>query len=101
MPAPCGMLRCFVGLPLPESWQAGLARVTVRLSAALASPVRWTRPGNWHLTLKFLGDVEEACVPDLVRALSAVAFAPFALRPGRAGFFPPLGQGAGDRKSVV
>ncbi|MBU1229805.1 MAG: RNA 2',3'-cyclic phosphodiesterase, partial [Proteobacteria bacterium] len=85
-------MRCFVGLPLPESWQAGLARVTVRLSAALASPVRWTRPGNWHLTLKFLGDVEEACVPDLVRALSAVAFAPFALRPGRAGFFPPLGQ---------
>jgi RNA 2',3'-cyclic 3'-phosphodiesterase len=87
-------LRCFIGLPLPESWQTGLSRVTARLSGALSSRISWTRPGNWHLTLKFLGDVGEERLPDLARALRAVAFAPFVLAVGRAGFFPAPGRGS-------
>lgn len=86
-------LRCFIGLPLPESWQAGLGRVTQRLSGALSSRISWTRPGNWHLTLKFLGAVDEERIPALAEALRGVAFAPFALALGRAGCFPPAGRG--------
>lgn len=85
-----GVLRCFVGLPLPESWQAGLGRVTLRLSGELASRISWTRPGNWHLTLKFLGDVDAGLVPAVAEALGGIVFRPFALAVGRAGFFPPL-----------
>ncbi|MHC1700434.1 MAG: RNA 2',3'-cyclic phosphodiesterase [Humidesulfovibrio sp.] len=94
MAAPARRVRCFVGLPLPESWQAGLARVTQTLSAELSSRIGWTRPGNWHVTLKFLGDVDEERLPDVVQALAGVGFAPFVLAVGRAGFFPPLGRGA-------
>ena len=104
--------RCFIGLALPEAWQEGLARVTLRLSGELRSRISWTRPGNWHLTLKFLGEVDEARLPglpdqsdqpdqsgqsgqsDLIQALRAVSFAPFALAVGRAGSFPPAGRGA-------
>ena len=85
--------RCFIGLPLPESWQEGLARVTQRLAGALASRISWTRPGNAHVTLKFLGDVAQARLPELAQALRGVGFAPFALALGRAGAFPLPGRG--------
>lgn len=45
--------------------------------AALDRPevagVRWTTPDQWHVTLRFLGDVEPDAVPELVEALTAVA----------------------------
>ncbi|OGR40066.1 MAG: 2'-5' RNA ligase [Desulfovibrionales bacterium GWA2_65_9] len=84
-------LRCFIGLPLPEGLQAGLSRVAQRLAGALASRISWTRPGNWHLTLKFLGGVDAGRVPELAGALHGVDFAPFALAVGRAGVFPTDG----------
>ena len=84
-------LRCFIGLPLPEDMQAGLSRVAQRLAGALSSRISWTRPGNWHLTLKFLGGVDAGRVPELAEALRGVAFAPFALAVGRAGVFPAGG----------
>jgi len=34
--------------------------------------VRWVRPENLHLTLKFLGEVEESRLPPLTEALRAV-----------------------------
>ncbi|MDK3257207.1 RNA 2',3'-cyclic phosphodiesterase [Blastococcus capsensis] len=38
---------------------------------------RWSRPGRWHLTLLFLGQVPHPVVPDLVAAAGpAVADAP-------------------------
>ena len=79
--------RCFVGLPLPEAWHGELDRVVARLAKRLASRISWTKPGNWHVTLKFLGDVDAARLPELAAALSGVCFAPFALKLGTAGQF--------------
>lgn len=39
------------------------------------------------MTLKFLGEVEAARLPEVIRALRGVDFSPFALRLGGAGFF--------------
>jgi RNA 2',3'-cyclic 3'-phosphodiesterase len=36
-------------------------------------PVKWVRPENIHLSLKFLGDVEEAREPELLAALKQAA----------------------------
>lgn len=87
-------LRCFIGLPLPESWQAGFGRVIQQFSGAFASRIVWTRPSNGHLTLKFLGNVAETQLQEVTQALAGVDFAPFALAVGRAGFFPPAGRGS-------
>lgn len=80
-------LRCFIGLPLPTAWGLGLDALAQRLAGRLASRISWTRPGNWHVTLRFLGEVEAARLPEITRALRGVDFAPFALRLGGAGFF--------------
>ncbi|SNR67484.1 2'-5' RNA ligase [Humidesulfovibrio mexicanus] len=84
-------IRCFVALPLPETWMRGLDALSGALSRRLASRVSWTRPGNWHVTLRFLGEVEQGRVDAVRQALRAVRFAPFGARLG------PGGSGVGGR----
>jgi RNA 2',3'-cyclic 3'-phosphodiesterase len=67
-------VRAFVALNFPE-------RVRQELWDALAPlrqrreklPVKWVPPENIHLSLKFLGDVEETRAPELRTALQQVA----------------------------
>lgn len=80
--------RLFVGLPLPESYQQGLAGLTSALRPLVPGTCSWTRPGNWHLTLAFLGDTPLAIVPDLCSALASVRWEAFAFMAGGGGFFP-------------
>jgi RNA 2',3'-cyclic 3'-phosphodiesterase len=56
-------------------------------------PVKWVRPENIHLSLKFLGDVEETREPELRAALkraagTATAPRPLALQIAGFGVFP-------------
>lgn len=81
-------MRCFVGLPLSDAYQRGLEELTGILRRGLCSRVAWTRPGNWHLTLAFLGEVGEGRLGELRQALEGVRFAAFELQAGGAGFFP-------------
>jgi 2'-5' RNA ligase len=81
-------MRLFIGLPLPESYQERLGRLVGRLRGMVRSHVSWTKPGSWHLTLKFLGEVEEGRLDGLAEALGRVRFEAFALQAGGAGFFP-------------
>lgn len=83
-----GSGRLFVGLPLPESYQQGLADLTRALGPLVPGTCSWTRPGNWHLTLSFLGDTPLEIVPDLCAALASVRWEPFAFMAGGGGFFP-------------
>ena len=54
--------------------------------------VRWTRREQFHLTLRFLGDVEAARVEALGEAIRAACrgFGALHLRAERVGFFPDL-----------
>jgi 2'-5' RNA ligase len=54
-------------------------------------PARWVHPDNLHLTLTFLGPVEDAALPALGAALEAAfaAHPPLTLRLAGAGCFPP------------
>jgi len=57
--------------------------------AAEPSVLRWTRPEQWHLTLAFLGDVDDESRAELARRLARVAARahPLALSLGSAGRF--------------
>ena len=82
-------IRAFIALTLPREYQDALARIRDFQGRTLRSKTSWTRPGNWHLTLKFLGEVEEKQVSAIKRVLSGVQFKAFMFQAGGAGFFPP------------
>lgn len=94
-------LRLFVGLPLPESYQELLRELRDVWSKDLRSKLTWTRPGNWHITLKFLGDTDEALLPELKDSLAQVSWTSYTLQGGSGGFFPPPKPGKPPRPRVV
>ena len=51
-------MRSFIAIELPETIKKALAEFQQEL-AKCGTDVRWTRPENIHLTLKFLGNIEE------------------------------------------
>jgi len=97
-------MRCFIGLPMPEQYQQGLRRLTATWRPKLHSKLSWTRPGNWHLTLKFLGEVPENTFSPLVQILRPPLGKRFVLQAQGGGFFPDptrprvlwVGVGRGD-----
>jgi 2'-5' RNA ligase len=67
-------IRAFVAVPLPDSLLRQLANLQRRLGDQVPHrSVRWVRPAGIHLTLKFLGDTPTDKLPEIERALAAVA----------------------------
>lgn len=63
-------MRVFIAATAPPEVAATLERVQQQLQAQGAEgAVRWTRPDQFHLTLKFLGNVSSEGLPELERAL--------------------------------
>lgn len=84
-------LRLFLAIPLPDTVRAELRRLQSELQPLLPSrAVRWTKPEQFHLTLKFLGNVPAADADALSRAVRGVCenAPPMRLRAEGAGFFP-------------
>jgi 2'-5' RNA ligase len=82
------MARLFVGIGLPETYRQSLSPLTTSLSRLTDNCINWSRPDTWHLTLKFLGETEEARIPAIKDALSTLDFPRFTLQAGGAGAFP-------------
>jgi 2'-5' RNA ligase len=49
-------MRLFAGLPLPDVATERLTRLRLRL-AAPGDGLRWSTPEQWHITLRFFGEV--------------------------------------------
>ena len=95
------MIRAFVAVELSASVRDALARLQDGLKSELIRAVRasipnarvqWVNPGSLHVTLKFLGDVEEASLETIRGALSRVGASSSAFRvlAGGLGVFPDL-----------
>jgi len=61
------MIRLFVGIALPQDVRERLAILSTGLPGA-----RWITPENQHITLRFIGEVEEHLADDINLALSAI-----------------------------
>jgi len=68
------MLRLFVAVPLPEEVQDRLASLYRGIPGA-----RWIDPDNLHLTLRFIGDVNEDTAEDIDDCLAAISMPAFEL----------------------
>ena len=82
--------RLFVAVRPPDDVLAAVSEVSERAKRSIVGP-RWTTPDQWHVTLRFLGNVEEERVDDVRRALERLsAVPPFPLRLGGGGAFPTV-----------
>lgn len=61
------MMRLFVAIPLPEELTDRLAQMAGGLDNA-----RWVDPGNMHLTLRFLGELDGRQVADVDAELGGI-----------------------------
>jgi 2'-5' RNA ligase len=58
-------LRLFIACLLPQEALSALAEAREQFLKEGAPKLRWIRPEGIHLTLKFLGEVPEARIPDI------------------------------------
>ena len=86
-------VRCFVAVEIPEPIQALLKPVQTHLQSEVRK-ASWTKLGNFHLTLKFLGDVQTETVDAINKAVQNVANTqePFSIALGGIGAFPTLAR---------
>lgn len=66
------MIRLFVGLPIPDAHRAALADIGGGLSGA-----RWVAPDNFHITLRFIGELTEPDAEAVAQSLDDLAFPAF------------------------
>lgn len=60
-------MRMFVALPLPEPVRASLATLCFGLPGA-----RWVRPDSFHITLRFLGELDGGAAEDVDALLDGI-----------------------------
>ena len=69
-----GGVRTFVAVHLDPSTRAALATASAELRAHAGElPIAWVAPENFHVTVKFLGGIDEARVPAVIDALHTAA----------------------------
>jgi 2'-5' RNA ligase len=83
-------VRTFIAIDLDEVLKMSLAAFVAELRA-LASNIRWVGTSGMHLTLKFLGEIDEADVPGISSVLEEIGRRqrPFTLMLQGTGAFPP------------
>ncbi len=81
------MPRLFVALDLPEE----IKRSLEPLGRGLGD-MRWLEPDQQHLTLRFLGQLDNGWTRDVAEALALVPGVPFELRLKGIGHFPLRGE---------
>ena len=85
------MIRAFIAFELPGEIKSLLGVLAAGLGQK-ARGVKWVQPEGLHVTLKFLGAIEEGLVPLLSRELDAIArqYPRFQVSLFRLGAFPNL-----------
>jgi len=92
------MIRAFLAVELSEDFRNQIARVQQDLKSHLARElpravhISWVRPASIHLTIKFLGDIDEQIIEPLREALAEVFKDQYAISIPleRLGAFPSL-----------
>ena len=64
-------MRLFIAIEIPPEIKQGIAKVQEQLRETTGANAGWTRPEGIHLTLKFLGEVEESRIDEIRKALTA------------------------------
>ncbi len=76
------MLRLFVGIEFPPDLKLRLSLLCSGVPGA-----KWVDPGNFHLTLRFIGEIGEDVAADIDEALARIRMPRFSLQLAGTGVF--------------
>ena len=76
------MIRLFAGIPVPDEFGQVLARLRQPLPGA-----KWVEPENYHITLRFAGDIDNAVAREFSDFLARIDVNAFSLRINGLGTF--------------
>ena len=79
-------MRLFAAIKVPSAIHPAISRAAEPLHECMG--VRLLPPADWHLTLCFVGDVDEEMAKNISDALSQVRFSPFSVLLRGAGAYP-------------
>lgn len=85
-------MRLFFALDIDENLQQQLLKLTPSLQQQLMGEnIKWVPQKNWHLTLRFLGEVAEEEIPALIQSVKTEiqSVSTFILPTGKINYFPP------------
>jgi 2'-5' RNA ligase len=80
-------MRIFIALDIPEQVRAHLTEYMER-AHLLAPEARWARVEGLHVTLKFIGHVDDAVVEKIKAGLRSIKATPLEVKFSGVGFFP-------------
>lgn len=81
------MPRLFVAIDIPERIKEDISSTYMAIPGA-----KWIEDANLHLTLRFIGDVDNIATQKIDFALKSVSAKPFSLILKGVGFFPPRNE---------
>lgn len=86
-----GTIRSFVAIPLEAEIVSRIEKIYKELKM-LPADVKWVQPKSIHLTLKFLGSIEEEAIEGIAQAIQQgmKGFAPWTVAVNNVGAFPSL-----------
>src|SRR4030065_2894829 len=84
-------MRCFIAIELPEAVKSTLSGIEEGLKKSKAD-VRWVKPDNIHLTLKFFGNIEDKKTEKIIEIMENICsqYAPFTIKIKGMGTFPNI-----------
>ena len=86
-------MRLFIAIDLDSPARAAVVDLQRRLRRSLApASLKWVRPEQLHVTLVFIGEIDDLRMPAIAEATGAdIQLPPFRLGFGNPGVFPPAG----------
>jgi 2'-5' RNA ligase len=83
-------MRTFLCIPIDSSLKAKLDELSQQARQRIQMSASWVRPENFHVTVRFLGEIDPMLTIDLERACKVVVrgMTPFDLPIDRVGAFP-------------
>jgi RNA 2',3'-cyclic 3'-phosphodiesterase len=80
-------MRLFIALDIPQDVRERIS-VYVERARSLCPDARWARVDGLHVTLKFIGEIPDARVPEITKALAGIKARPYDVKFDNVGFFP-------------
>jgi 2'-5' RNA ligase len=81
-------MRCFIAIDLPEDVKKEIFKVQTEISKISDVKMKLVEPENLHLTLKFLGEIDDAQANQIKEALNGIKFKKFEGTLNQIGIFP-------------